>query len=430
MLGAEPGACACQHAAEFVQVGHGGAEALDAAANHELLIEHADGAEAGIGLGEHGAKGTIDALAPLGELLGADRHLGHLRPDLRRGRLRGAELLEQIGRRPALRAAGIGRRCGQDDGAHILERGFRHRHQPRCGIARVGVGRADMQTQGASRQRRAKRHELSALEIAKGFGLPPLHAEQVGGARHVDVEEGPAHQEIGGFRRDVLGEFCQALGRDDAGEATFTAAAHQIGHRAERELARLVRDLAGDRRREQLRLVDHHQHRVPMIAIDVEQAAKERRGTPHLVLGVQPFEIEHGGDAMQPRALARDLKAALGVILGLDHQMAELLGQRDEVAFGVDDGLLHPGRALFEQPPQQMRLAGARIALHQEPGRQQFLEVHGGRGACRGLPHLDRNCHAPTQVPIIRGVGLINPAGARRAALCESRGVAHGGVQA
>lgn len=146
-----------------------------------------------------------------------------------------------------------------------------------------------------------------------------------------------------------------------------------------------------------------------MIAVDVEQAAEERRGTPHLVLGVQPFEIEHGGDAMQPRLLARDLKAALGVILGLDHQMAELLGQRDEVAFGVDDGLLHPGRALFEQPPQQMRLAGARIALHQEPGRQQFLEVHGGRGACRGLPHLDRNCHVPDSSPHHSRSGAYQP---------------------
>ncbi|MFK4600664.1 hypothetical protein ABIF57_000116 [Bradyrhizobium diazoefficiens] len=133
---------------------------------------------------------------------------------------------------------------------------------------------------------------------------------------------------------------------------------------------------------------------------------------------------------MQPRALARDLKAALGVILGLDHEMAEALGQRDEIALGVDDGLLHPGCALLQQPPQQMRLAGARIALHQEAGRQQFLEVHGRRGARRGLPHLDRNRHVPTQVPIIRGQGLINPAGARRAPQRESCSVAHDGVQA
>ncbi len=130
-----------------------------------------------------------------------------------------------------------------------------------------------------------------------------------------------------------------------------------------------------------------------MVAVDVEEPAEESRRAPHLVLRIETFEIEHGGNAMQPRALARDLEAALGVILGLDHEMAEMLGQRDEIAFGVDDGLLHPGRALFQQPSQQMRFAGARIALHQEAGRQQFLEVHGRRGARRGLPHLDCNCH-------------------------------------
>ncbi len=195
---------------------------------------------------------------------------------------------------------------------------------------------------------------MSAFEIAKGFGLPPLHAEQVGGARHVDVEEGAAHQEVGRFGRDVLGELCQPLGRDDPGKPALAAAAHQVGHRAERKLARFVRDFARDRRREQLRLVHHHQHRVPMVPVHVEQPAEEGRGAPHLVLGVEPFEIEHGGDAMQPRALAGNLKAAFGVILGLDHEMAEMLRQRDEIAFGIDDGLLHPGRALLQQPPQQM----------------------------------------------------------------------------
>ena len=420
-----------QHAAEFVEIRHRRAEPLDAAADHELLIEHADGAEAGVGLGEHGTKGTIHALAPLSELFGADRQLDRFRARFGRGgRLCGAQLLEQIRRGPALRAAGIGRRRRQDHGARIFQRRFRQRHQPRCGIARARVGRADVQAQGAARQRRSQCHELSALEIAKSFGLPPLHAEQVGGARHVDVEKGPAHQEVGGFRCDILGELRQTLGCDDAGEPALAASAHQIGHGAERQFSRLVRDFARNRRRKQLRLVDDHQHRVPMIAVDVEHPAEERRGAPHLVLGVEPFEIKHGGDAMQPRALAGDLKAALGVILGFDHQMAEALGQRDKVTFGVDDGLLHPGRALFQEPSQEMRFAGARIALHQEAGRQQFLEVHGRRGTRRGLPHLDRNRHVPDSSPVIRGQGLINPAGARRALPRESGRVAHGGVQA
>ena len=134
-----------------------------------------------------------------------------------------------------------------------------------------------------------------------------------------------------------------------------------------------------------------------MVAGDIEQPAEEGGGAPHLVLGVEPFEIEHGGDAMDARALAGDLQAALGMVLGIDHEMAETLGQRDEVAFGVDDGLLHPGRALLQQPAQQMRFAGARIALHQQAGRQQFLEVQSSRGACRRVSHLDRNGHGPTQ---------------------------------
>ena len=46
-----------------------------------------------------------------------------------------------------------------------------------------------------------------------------------------------------------------------AGKAALAAAAHQVGHRAERDLARLVRDVAGDRGREELRFVDHDQHR-------------------------------------------------------------------------------------------------------------------------------------------------------------------------
>ena len=69
-------------------------------------------------------------------------------------------------------------------------------------------------------------------EIADRLGLAPLHAEQVGGARHVDVEEGAAHQEVGGLGGDVLGELGEPLRRDHAGEPALAPAAHQVGHRA------------------------------------------------------------------------------------------------------------------------------------------------------------------------------------------------------
>ena len=96
---------------------------------------------------------------------------------------------------------------------------------------------------------------------------------------------------------------------------------------------------------------------------------------------------------MDARSLAGDLQAALGMVLGIDQEVAETVGKRNEVAFGVDDGLLHPGSTLFQQPPQQMGFAGARIALHQQAGRQQFLKVQVSRGACRRVSHLDRNGH-------------------------------------
>ena len=105
---------------------------------------------------------------------------------------------------------------------------------------------------------------------------------------------------------------------------------------------------------------------------------------------------------MDARALAGDLKAALGMVLGIDHEMTETVGKRHEVAFRVEDGLLHPGGTLFQQPAQQMGFARARIALYQEARRQQFLEVQCSRGACRRVSHLDRNGHVPTQTLSLR----------------------------
>jgi hypothetical protein len=43
-----------------------------------------------------------------------------------------------------------------------------------------------------------------------------------------------------------------------------------------------------------------------VIAADLEKPAEEGGGAPHLVLGVEPLEIEHGGDTMDPRSLAGD----------------------------------------------------------------------------------------------------------------------------
>jgi hypothetical protein len=73
--------------------------------------------------------------------------------------------------------------------------------------------------------------------------------------------------------------------------------------------------------------------------------------------------------------------------------MAELIGERDEIALGVDDALLHPGGGLFEEAPQKVGFAGTGIALDQETGGQQFLKVHVGSAGTPALAHVDCNLH-------------------------------------
>src|SRR3546814_8204944 len=102
--------------------------------------------------------------------------------------------------------------------------------------------------------------------------LPPLHAEQVGGARHVDVEKGAAHQEIARLRRDILGQLGETLGCDRAGEAALAAAAHQVRHRGQAGAAHRVGHLARGAWREHLRLVDDDQRQKPMLARRVERS--------------------------------------------------------------------------------------------------------------------------------------------------------------
>ncbi len=232
-----------------------------------------------------------------------------------------------------------------------------------------GIRWTDALPQWAAGEGRAQRHELPALQVPEGFRLSPLHAEKVGGARHVDIQEGTTHQEIGSLGCDVLGELRQSLGCDDPRKSALAAAAHQVRHGAEREFAGFVRNFPSDSRREELRLVHHHQHRIPMVAADFEKPAQEGRGAPHLVLGVEPLKIEHCGDAMDACSLAGDLQAALGMVLGIDHQMAEMVGQRHEVAFGVDDGLLHPGalcsssrRSRWDLPDPELPCTSRRVA--------------------------------------------------------------------
>jgi hypothetical protein len=52
---------------------------------------------------------------------------------------------------------------------------------------------------------------------------------------------------------------------------------------------------------------------------------------------------------------------------------------------------------LLQKPPQQMRFSGAGIALHQETGRQQLLDIELGAGPAGRRSHVDADlqCTSP-----------------------------------
>src|SRR3546814_14011358 len=70
------------------------------------------------------------------------------------------------------------------------------------------------------------------------------------------------------------------------------------------------------------------------------------------------------------------------------------IGQRDEIALGVDHHLLDEAGALFEKAAQQVRLARPRIALDEQAGGEQFLNVDGNGAAGTVGPDVDIVCHA------------------------------------
>ena len=294
----------------------------------------------------------------------------------------------------------------RDDGGgggeqDIVDRAFRHRRrrdQGRRAAASEGLDRADGDLDGPPRDGRAQTDEAARRKIAEDFGLLLVHAQQVGGAGHVDVEQGAAHQEIGAFGGDVLGQLGQALGGDNAAQTALAATAHQIDHGGQSGFTRVVRAF-GAGGGEDLRLVDEHQHRMPMFAVGVEQAAQEAGGLAHLSVDIgHAFQVEHGGIAVLADPGA-DLFHALGaVILRGDHHMAEAVGQLHIIAFGVDDDLLDIFRRLLDQAAQQVRFARTGIALHQQPRCQQLLEVqrHGDLrrgGAQDDIGHARHSIH-------------------------------------
>ncbi len=166
---------------------------------------------------------------------------------------------------------------------------------------------------------------MPALELADALRLPPLHPEQVGRADHVDIEEGPSHEEVRRFGRDVFRQLRQALRGDDPRQTALAPAAHQVGHRRQRHPARILGHLARGGGSEHLRFVDHHQRRIPMLARGIEQRGQELRRTADLLLDLKPVEIEHHAGAMFTDTACQRLDLARRIGRPVDHHMAELV---------------------------------------------------------------------------------------------------------
>jgi hypothetical protein len=107
------------------------------------------------------------------------------------------------------------------------------------------------------------------------------------------------------------------------------------------------------RGREELRLVDCNEHWRPVFARGVKQDR-------NAVLTDTCPDLLQGSFVVGRR---------------IEDQMAECVGESNEIAFGIDDGLLNPLRALLQQAPKKMRFARARIALNQQSRREQFFQI-------------------------------------------------------
>ena len=122
---------------------------------------------------------------------------------------------------------------------------------------------------------------------------------------------------------------------------------------AERGAADILRHLAAAGGREQLRFVDHHQRRIPMVARGIEQRGQEGGGAAHLASASSPSRLSTT-EARCSRMRAASAGDLLFVMVGgLDRDMAVGPGERDEIAFGIDDDLLDLARALFQQAAQR-----------------------------------------------------------------------------
>src|SRR5690606_29905666 len=102
----------------------------------------------------------------------------------------------------------------------------------------------------------------------------------------------------------------QSLRGDNPGKTALASATHKIGHRAQRKLARFIRHFAGGAGREKLRFIHDDEHRIPVVALRIEKTAKKSRSRAHLLLHVQPFQIEHDRNTMLADASGKAVSSA------------------------------------------------------------------------------------------------------------------------
>lgn len=136
---------------------------------------------------------------------------------------------------------------------------------------------------------------------------------------------------------------------------------------------------------------------MPELSVRIEEGVQEDAGGPHLTVDFEMLQVHHRGHSGLPDPQGDGLELDVAPT-GVDDDVAEPVGEGDEVPFRIDDDLLNLAGALLEDAPDQVRLAGAGVALDEKARREQLLDVHDRRLSARPLEddvaQLDLDLHA------------------------------------
>ncbi len=154
-----------------------------------------------------------------------------------------------------------------------------------------------------------------------------------------------------------------------------------------------------------------------MLARRIEQRIQERRGAGHLRLDIERLEAEDDRRAMLADARAHRRNLAFIIVAAVDHDMGIGIGERHEIALGIDHDLLHQRGAFLEDAAQQVRLARPRIALDEQARREQFLHVDAHALPRTVGPDVDAGLHAGRP---IGALGQRQPREVRTGGFCRA----------